>query len=84
MVDKTELILESMRNNPKGIKFSDLKKVCEYYFGKPRLTGGSHLIFKTPWLGDPRINIQNQRGMAKPYQVHQVIKAIDRLGKEND
>ena len=25
--------------------------------------------FLTPWLGDPRVNIQNAKGMAKPYQV---------------
>jgi len=32
-----------------------------------------------PWAGDPRVNIQNNKGMAKPYQVKQVLKAIDRL-----
>ncbi|MFU8773545.1 MAG: toxin HicA, partial [Anaerolineales bacterium] len=34
---------------------------------------------KTPWRGDPRINIQNDRGMAKPYQVRQVLRAIEFL-----
>lgn len=28
-------ILKEMRSNPEGIRFSDLKKVCEYYFGPP-------------------------------------------------
>ncbi len=84
MSHRIERLVELMRENPKGIKFSDLKKVCEYFFGMARHSSGSHLIFETPWPGDPRINIQNQKGMAKPYQVHQVIKAIDRLGKEND
>jgi hypothetical protein len=32
-----------------------------------------------PWPGDPRINIQNHKGMAKPYQVRQVIRAINKL-----
>jgi hypothetical protein len=28
-------ILKEMRSNPKGVRFSDLKKVCEHYFGLP-------------------------------------------------
>jgi len=36
-------------------------------------------IFKTPWQGDPRINIQKDGNMAKPYQVKIVQKALARL-----
>ena len=75
-----EKILEMMRREPVNIRFSDLKKVCESYFGKPRQGGSSHAIFKTPWPGDPRVNIQNDKGKAKPYQVRQVLQAIDKLG----
>ena len=75
-----ENILEMMRREPVNIRFNDLKKVCESYFGKPRQDGGSHAIFKTPWPGDPRVNIQNDKGKAKPYQVRQVLQAIDKLG----
>ena len=57
---------------------SDLAKVCEHYFGPPRTSGGSHAVFKTPWPGDPRVNIQNDHGKAKPYQVRQVLAAIDK------
>ena len=32
---------------------------------KPRQLGTSHSIFKTPWVGDPRINIQDDKGKAK-------------------
>ena len=59
--------------------FGDLRKVSEAYFGKPRQTGTSHMVFKTPWVGDPRINIQDQNGKAKAYQVRQVLLAIDKL-----
>ena len=71
--------LEQMRSNPAGVRFSDLKKVCEHYFGKPRQSGSSHCIFKTPWPGDPRVNIQNHKGKAKPYQVKQVLLAIEKI-----
>lgn len=73
-----------MKANPKGIKFSDLCKVCDHYFGKPRQIGSSHRIYKTLWKGDPRVNIQNDKGMAKPYQVRQVLKAIERLEKQQN
>jgi hypothetical protein len=72
-------ILTSMQRNPKGVSFMDLCKICDHYFGKARQTGSSHRVYKTPWSGDPRINIQNDRGMAKPYQVKQVLKGIERL-----
>jgi len=33
-------------------------------------------MFKTPWKGDPRINIQKERSMAEPYQMRPVVKAL--------
>jgi hypothetical protein len=68
-----------MRRNPKGVAFHDLCKVCDHYFGDARQIGSSHRIYKTPWVGDPRVNIQDDKGMAKAYQVRQVLKAIERL-----
>jgi len=76
-------ILRKMGDNPRGVHFSELRKICEFYFGIPRQGSGSHCIFKTPWAGNPRINIQNDKGKAKSYQVKQVLKAIE-LIKAND
>ena len=76
----TEKILEQMKREPANVRFGDLQKVCEAHFGNPRNSGSSHLIFKTPWQGDPRVNIQNDKGKAKTYQVRQVLLAIERLG----
>lgn len=53
-------------------------------FGRARQTSGSHRVYKTPWSGDPRVNIQNSRGRAKAYQVRQVLRAIERLEIEHD
>ena len=72
-------ILLDMKANPQGIRFNNLKKLCQYYFGAPRQDGTSHCIYKTPWPGDPRVNIQSKEGMAKAYQVKQVLLAIERL-----
>lgn len=71
--------LESLRRDPAGVRYADLVKICDDYFGEPRQKGTSHRVYRTPWPGDPRVNIQNDKGMAKAYQVRQVIKAIEKL-----
>ena len=76
-------ILKQLKQNPTNVRFTDLCKVCEHYFGEARQSGSSHRIYKTPWQGDPRVNIQNSKGKAKVYQVKQVLKAIERLEVEN-
>jgi hypothetical protein len=76
---KIDEIITRMMQNPKGIRFDDLCKVCDHFFGKPRQSSGSHRVYKTPWQGDPRINIQNDKGKAKAYQVKQVLLALDKL-----
>ena len=78
MSDIDDLIAK-MRRNPRGIRFADLCKVCDRYFGKARQSGSSHRVYQIPWAGDPRVNIQNARGKAKAYQVRQVLLAIERL-----
>ena len=70
--------LSRMRRNPRNVRFSDLRKVCDRYFGEPRQSG-SHLVYQMPWQGDPMVNIQPRGGMAKAYQVRQALKAIDKL-----
>lgn len=72
-------ILAQMKRNPKDVRFADLCKVCEIFFGKPRKGASSHRVYRTPWQGDPRINIQNNKGKAKAYQVKQVLLALEKL-----
>ena|SRR5437868_2635826 len=67
--------LEQRKNNT---RFAYLARLCQEHFGRERISG-SHHIFKTPWQGDPRINLQRVRGTAKPYQVDQVISALERV-----
>ena len=68
-MSSTSEVLRKLRENPKGVRFAELARICERYFGEPR----------SPGTGDPRVNIQNDKGMAKPYQVRQVIKALEKL-----
>jgi len=77
-------IVAQMKRRPKGVRFADACRVCDHYFDKPRRKGTSHRVYKTPWQGDPRVNIQNAKGKAKAYQIRQVLKAIERLEDESD
>ena len=76
---KVDDILEQIKRNPQDVRFADLCRICEFYFGHARQSGSSHRIYRTPWPGDPRVNIQNSKGKAKAYQVKQVLMAIERL-----
>ena len=78
-MNKVGDLVAKMRQNPRSVRFADLSKVCDFYFGEARQKGSSHRIYKTPWQGDPRVNIQDHEGMAKAYQVRQVLRAIERL-----
>lgn len=51
---RIERLVAEMRKNPANVRFSDLVRVCDHYFGDARQTGSSHRIYKTPWQGDPR------------------------------
>ncbi len=76
---KIDDLLNRIRRNPKNVRFSELCKICDHFFGEPRQEKSSHRVYKTPWQGDPRINIQNEKGKAKVYQVKQVLLAIEKL-----
>lgn len=74
-----EKMMEAMKNAPQNVRFSDLDAICRHFFGKPRQRGTSHRIYRTPWHGDPRINIQDDHGKAKRYQVITVLAAVTKL-----
>ena len=78
-MDSIEHTIRELERSPSDIRFADLCKICDYYFGEARQKGSSHRIYKTPWQGDPRVNIQEKKGKGKAYQVRQVIRALKRL-----
>ena len=80
-MNKIAEIEQAMRENPGNVRFNELCRVCDHYFGNARQEGTSHRVYKTPWAGDPRVNIQDSKGKAKAYQVKQVLKAIEKLKK---
>lgn len=80
---KIEELLAELRGNPRSVRYSDACKIADAFFGKPRQRGTSHRIWKMPWPGDPRVNLQEgEGGKAKTYQVEQLLKAIGRSRAE--
>jgi len=80
-LEKIEEDINYLSSKVKNTMFDDLFSICARHFPEYRHADGSHIIFKTKWAGDPRINIQRDKNkkMAKPYQVKQVIKALEKL-----
>lgn len=82
-MSKIEKMLKDMVKAPQNVRFADLAQVCAHYFGEPRNKATSHRVYKTPWPGDPRVNIQKGKdGKAKAYQVKQVLTAIKKLEQD--
>ena len=75
-----EKVLAKMREAPQNVRYAELTAICEHFFGTPRQKGTSHAVYKTPWQGDPRVNVQEGNGgKAKAYQVKLVLMAVARL-----
>ena len=70
-------LYEKAKTNPKGVRFSELKFLCECIGMICDRTKGSHFIYR---LEDPFFLISSQRmkdGKAKPYQVRQLLDFIE-------
>ena len=73
--------IEKLETERKNTRMTFLLRICQQYFGNPRING-SHHIFKTPWKGNPRINLQRDGNKAKPYQVDQVVEALRKIQEQ--
>ena len=70
---------EEIKRNPKNIRFQRICKVAEVFGFTMRKGKGSHHIFVHSEI-EELLNFQNIGGKAKPYQVKQLIKIIERYG----
>lgn len=81
LMAKWAKLLAAMQNNPRGVRFDDLcQLVCRLGYELVR-TKGSHHIYRSEGL--PMLNLQETSGgMAKPYQVQQVLNVIEQFALE--
>jgi hypothetical protein len=76
-------LLEKARNNPAGVRFGELCLLAEHMGFIKRGSKGSHVIYEKDGVEDI-LTFQNRKGMAKPYQVRQLLAVIEkyRLGEK--
>ena len=70
-------LLEDLKKNPKNIRFEKLCRIAEAFGFQFKGGKGSHRIYLRKDINE-MLNFQNVSGKAKPYQVRQLIKIIDK------
>jgi hypothetical protein len=69
-----DVIIEELARDESSMRFKRLKTI--HYFGTPRIKGAHH-IDATGVAQAPLVNIQRDKGKAKPHQVRQVRAVLE-------
>lgn len=70
-------MLQRLLASTRNVSFSDFATLLSAFGFSLDRVSGSHHIFKHPDIPE-LINIQNVRGQAKPYQIRQFLKLVER------
>jgi predicted RNA binding protein YcfA (HicA-like mRNA interferase family) len=76
-------LFEELKANPRKVRFARLCKIAEAFGFQTRKGTGSHRVYFREGIQE-MLNIQNEAGWAKAYQVRQFIKVIEKYGLEED
>ena len=76
-VDERKLLIRLARGAVTNVGFDDLRKLAEGLGFELRRVGGSHHVFAHPDIPQ-LINLQSVSGQAKPYQVRQLMRLVER------
>jgi len=68
---------EKLKRNPKNVRFETLCQAVELFGFKFKGGKGSHKIFAKEGVKE-LLNFQNVSGKAKPYQVKQFLKIVEK------
>ena len=80
MPDKRRL-LQRVINNHNNVKFNDFTSLAEGFGFLLDRISGSHHIYKNTQIKEI-INLQNNKGEVKPYQVKQFLNLIEKYRLE--
>ncbi len=81
-MDKCQKLLQKARRSPQNLRFDELCRLAECYGWVLIRQSGSHRLYENVRLApeDRRMmNFQSDNGKAKPYQVKQLLTAIENL-----
>ncbi len=70
-------ILAKALASPANVRFGDMQHLVEAFGFRLLRVSGSHHIYGRPGLTE-QINIQKVGGKAKPYQIRQFLKLVER------
>ncbi|TAN44822.1 MAG: type II toxin-antitoxin system HicA family toxin [Nitrospirae bacterium] len=73
---KLKKLYEKTVNNPANVRFQDICKLAEAFGFVYKGGKGSHTAYCRNGIFEI-LNFQNVNGMAKPYQVKQLLKLIE-------
>ena len=76
MKDKKKL-LQKIISGSRNVRFKEAIRLAEAFGFKLDRVSGSHHIFVHPGIPE-LLNLQNVAGKAKPYQVKQLIKIVEK------
>lgn len=74
---KSETLPAKARNNPAGVRFSELCLLAERYGFRKKGGKGSHVVYVRDEVEEILV-FQNVKGKAKPYQVRQFLTLLDK------
>jgi len=69
--------LQQILAGSKNVRFADMVSLVEAFGFRLSRTDGSHHIFVHPDIPE-LVNLQNVKGQAKPYQMRQFLKLVER------
>ena len=76
-MDPRRLLGRIARGELANVSFSDLRRLVEAFGFELRRTSGSHHVFVHPDVRE-FLNLQEVRGQAKPYQIRQFLRLVER------
>lgn len=74
---KRKKVLQKIIEGSKNIRFADMVNLVEGFGFHLSRVHGSHHIFIHPNIPEP-VNLQDVKGEAKPYQVKQFMKLVEK------
>ncbi len=78
-MNRRKLLARLARGAVANVAFTDLQNLVEGFGFDLRRVSGSHHIYARPDVSE-LLNLQDVRGDAKPYQVGQVLRIVERYG----
>jgi len=74
---KRRKLLQKALSSPKNVRFNQMVMLVEAFGFRLSRVKGSHHIFVHPKVQE-LVNLQNVGGKAKPYQIRQFLRLVER------